>query len=542
MQATDVTGTLLENKVQELLRSAPTTLSFSLFTNEQLFKDVNTDDIKKDLLSLTYTGNQMPFDQIYLKAKSLIKDPENPNNELILISDFQSHAPSLALDSLKNANLHLVPARSKDLSNVAIDTVYIAEATPETLNLICELSSNTNRENLPVSLYNDDKLIAKTSATFNEEHKSNIVFTLPVNEIINGKITISDSGLEYDNQLYFNIDKKEKINVLSVSEAPSQFLSRIFREDEFTYSDFLLRSLNYGELDSQNLIILNELESIPAALQNVLQSFVKNGGNIVIIPHMDADLSSYNLFLTNNLNTSFISGSTEERKVSTISFEHPLYKHVFEEKITNFQYPSLKKYYKINSNLPKLLTLDNGDPFLVAANGIYLFTAPISLDYSNFNRSPLVVPTFYNMGWNSLKLPKIYELIGEETTIDLPIVLDKDRILKVSGNNIEFIPYQQTYANKTALSFKELPATAGNYNIGVANKNMAMISFNHPRNESKLNYLEINELSANSVNNNLDLLFQQIESDHSIKELWKWFITLALAFILIEVLIQKYLK
>ncbi|MDX1362933.1 MAG: BatA domain-containing protein [Arenibacter latericius] len=541
MQAADDTGTLLENKVQKLLKSMPAERNFSLFTNDQLFKDIKTDDIKNDLLSLTYTGNQLSLDEVNLKAKSLIRDREDPNNELIVISDFQSHTPTLALDSLKNINLHLVQAQSKDLANASIDTVYVTDVNPESMNLICELISSGIRENLPVSLYNGDKLIAKTSATFNENLKSSVVFTLPSNEPIEGKITISDSGLEYDNYLFFNVSKKEKINVLSVSEVPSPFLSRIFGEDEFNYSEFLLKSLNYGELDSQNLIILNELKQIPTALQNTLQSFIKNGGSLVVIPHLDLDLTNYNVFLRNQLNTSFIPGSTEERKVSVIEFQHPLYQHVFEEKVTNFQYPNLKKHYKLNSNLPKLLSLDNGDPFLVAKNGFYLFTAPISLDNSNFTRSPLVVPTFYNMGWNSLKLPNFYEIIGNKTIVDLPITLDKDKIIKVTASNTEFIPYQQTYANKTTLTFDELPNTAGNFNIGVEGKNIAMISFNHPRNESNLNYLDLNDLSANSVNENLDQLFQQIESDHSIKELWKWFITLALAFIIIEVLIQKYL-
>ncbi|MCM4166190.1 hypothetical protein KCTC52924_03113 [Arenibacter antarcticus] len=542
MQAASETGTLMENMVQELLRSIPTERSFTLFTNDNLFRDVKTSDIKNDLLALPYTGNQLTLEEIYLKAKSLYLDRQNSENDLILISDFQSHVSVQPTDTLVDINLHLVRAHSKNLINVAIDTLYTKQATPETLHLICELSSSDKWEDLPVSLFNGDKLIAKTSAVFNENHKSTIAFTLPSNKVINGKISISDQGLEYDNHLYFAINKKEKIKVLSISEEKNQFLNRIFREDEFLYTDFLLKSLNYGILDSQNLIILNELKVIPIALQNTLRSFVDNGGEVVIIPHLDADLDNYNLLVTNFSNTSLVAGMLGERKISTISFEHPLYEHVFEEKVINFQYPSLQKYYKIKSNLPQLLSLDNGDPFLVAAQGVYLFTAPISLENSNFTRSPLIVPTFYNMGWNSLKLSRYYELIGQKTIVDLPVVLERNKIIKVSNNNMEFIPYQQTYANKTTLTFEEIPTTAGNYNIREGDNTMALISFNNLRKESNLNYLNLNDLPASSVNDSVERVFNKIENDTSINELWKWFVILALAFILIEVLIQKYLK
>lgn len=542
MQAAYKTGTLLENMVQELLQTVPEDRSFTLFTNDQLFKDVEAKDIKNDLLALPYTGEQLTLDEIYLKAKSLFTDGENTDNELVLISDFQRNAPIEATDSLHNINLHLVETRAENLINASIDTVYIKEATPENLNLLCELSSSGKVESIPVSLYNGDKLIAKASAVFSGEHRSSVTFSLPPTEVIRGKISISDSGLEYDNHLYFNVNKKEEIKVLSIGERESLFLGRIFRNGEFLYSDFLMKSLNYGALDSQNLIILNELKVIPLPLQNALTSFVDNGGSLVIIPSLNADITNYNSFLKSYFDVSLVSLVPGERKINTITFEHPLFSQVFEEKVTNFQYPILQSYFRISTNLPHLLSLDNGDPFLIAAKDTYIFTAPIAMENSNFSSSPLIVPTFYNMGWNSLKHPRFYETIGQKTTVDLPIVLERDRILKVWGNMMEFIPYQQTFANKTTLTFQDMPTTAGNYDVGESGNSISLISFNHSRKESNLNYLDINKLPATSIDTNVVQIFNQIESDHSIHALWKWFIILALAFIVIEVLIQKYLK
>jgi hypothetical protein len=121
--------------------------------------------------------------------------------------------------------------------------------------------------------------------------------------------------------------------------------------------------------------------------------------------------------------------------------------------------------------------------------------------------------------------------------------LDKDQILKVSNTESEFIPLQRAYGNKTTLTFNDdLPSHAGIYNIMEKENLLGHISFNQPRDESRLAYLNPNDLKSTSINSSIGSLWDQIEKDNSINELWKWFVILALVFTIIEVLIQKYLK
>ena len=192
--------------------------------------------------------------------------------------------------------------------------------------------------------------------------------------------------------------------------------------------------------------------------------------------------------------------------------------------------------------MPKILSYQSGDPFLVGEDGTYLFTASISKENSNILNSPLIVPTLYNMGMASLKMPEIYEMIGSKTTVDIPVSLTKDRILKVSLKDFEFIPFQQSFTNKTTLTFNDYPEVSGIYDITDEGKTIKNISFNIPREESQLHYMDLDDLNASSKNDDISALFQNIEKDNSINELWKWFVILALAFIFIEVLIQKFLK
>jgi len=112
----------------------------------------------------------------------------------------------------------------------------------------------------------------------------------------------------------------------------------------------------------------------------------------------------------------------------------------------------------------------------------------------------------------------------------------------VSQKDFEFIPFQQSYTNKTTLTFDDYPEVSGIYDITDEGKVVKHISFNFPREESQIQYMDLDELKASSKNDNVAALFQNIEKDNSVNELWKWFVILALAFIFIEVLIQKFLK
>jgi hypothetical protein len=50
------------------------------------------------------------------------------------------------------------------------------------------------------------------------------------------------------------------------------------------YTSSATTSLDYNILEQQDVVVLNELETIPQALQVTLKSLVEKGGNVVIIP------------------------------------------------------------------------------------------------------------------------------------------------------------------------------------------------------------------------------------------------------------------
>ena len=541
MQAKTEKGTLLETAIQELIKSVPGDKPFNLFTNTIEFKDVTLKDIQNNLLTLKTFSKQLNLDEINLKATTLFSKDENVVKNLVLISDFQKRMSTAVIDTSNIVQKHLVQLAPNVLDNISLDTLYISSSGTENIELTALLTSNTDRQSTPVSLFNGEKLIAKTSAAF-QDNKSEVTFTLSTEDVIKGKLEISDAGLAYDNRLYFNIDEKEKPKVLVIGDASSDFLKRIYSDDEFMFSSFTLKNLNYRDIDTQNLIVLNELENIPNSLIASLSSFVDNGGNLVIIPSIELDLNGYNQLLSRFSIGSYLQEIIAERNITQIAFSHPLFQNVFEKNVKNFQYPKVSKYLKISTTAPSILKFQGGDPFLSGAKGVYLFTASISNQNSNFKQSPLIVPTFYKMGVNSLKSNDLYKTIDGLVEIDIAKTLSKDHILKVLKGEYEFIPQQQSYANKVSLTFNNSPSEDGIYGISENGTALKNISFNYPRDESTLIYLDLNNIKSNSKQTSISTLFQNLQNDNTITELWKWFVILAVLFILIEVLIIKFLK
>ena len=133
-------------------------------------------------------------------------------------------------------------------------------------------------------------------------------------------------------------------------------------------------------------------------------------------------------------------------------------------------------------------------------------------------------------------------MLGTDTELDMAYKLSKDAILKVSNETYEFIPQQKSFANKVSLSFFENPISDGLYRVMDKLNVLKTLSFNYSREESELIYNDLSNLNADSKNESISTLFRQLQNDSVVNEYWKWFVILALIFMVIEVLIQKYLK
>jgi len=541
MQAKGNQGELLKRAIQEIISNVPEDENISLITNENTYKNTTIKAIKNELLSLDYTSKPLTYDAALLKCEKLFK-PSSTLRNIVFISDFQQNNTPFNTSNDSLYKIYVVKLNPININNVSIDSAYISNTSGNNLELKVILKNTGNAiNNFPVSLFNNDQLIAKTSDVMDKEAET--LFTLPINETTNGQITIEDTNLQYDNSLFFNINKTPKINVLTINNGDDSFLKRIYTDNEFNYTSTLLNQLDYNIIDNQNLIVLNELNSIPGTLTSVLKLFTKQGGFLIVIPSKDIDIQSYNGLLT-NYNTLFEPILEKEKQITTINYSHPLYSNgVFEKKVTNFQYPKVESFFNVSDKTTNsILQFEDNKTFLLENNQAFIFTSSLDVSNSDFKNSPLIVPTFYNIGKLSFKIPALYFTIGNENAFNISINLHQDDILSLVSNDINLIPKQQYFNNKVVITTIEEPSVSGIYSVSEKSEPIQNVSYNYNRAESELNYQNLSNLKNITITDSVTDIFNTLKSETKINELWKWFVIFALAFLIIEMLILKYFK
>tara|TARA_B110000008_G_C16865920_1_gene522674 strand:+ start:38 stop:925 length:888 start_codon:yes stop_codon:yes gene_type:complete len=291
-------------------------------------------------------------------------------------------------------------------------------------------------------------------------------------------------------------------------------------------------------LQQQDLVVISELKQLPNALINNLKSFMKGGGSVLLIPAVNGDMNSYNSFLDIE-NIKFNSLSSNEKKITAINFDHPIFKEAFERKVKNFQYPRVNQHYKIDNQAKTLLTFEDGMPFLLQKQQLFFFTAAIGSENSNFTNSPLIVPTIFGIGKSSYKLPKLYYNLSQKSELDLKYSLKNEEVVKITRENKTFIPYQNKQNSKLKIILEDLPIKAGHYALHEKSDTLQYLSFNYDRNESELEYPKIQNFSSYEVFNSIKSSLESLKSGVNVNELWKWFVIFALIFLALEMLILK---
>ena len=540
MQAKGSMGTLLQRSVQDLLENLDSEDVLTLITNNSTYKNTTINSIKNDLLQLGYSSSQLSYNAALLKGQNSFSKDETSLKNLIFISDFQDKNESLSSIESSKIQTNLVQLKPVNDHNLSIDSLFISNKTPSEIELTVIIKNQGDKQlDVPVSLFNEDKLIAKTSVDI--ENDAQVTFSVNSDKEITGKVLINDIQLQFDNTLFFNLNKPQKINVLAISDADDSFLKKIYSSEEFNYRNVPLTKLNFSDIDNQDLVIINELDLIPNPLVNVLKSVTLRKGIVLIIPSNNINIPSYNQ-LFKNYNINFNTIENNEKKIVKINFSHPLFKNVFNKQINNFQYPKVNSYYPVQSNSASaLLNFEDGKPFLLGSNNFYTFSSSINISNSNFQNSPLIVPALYNIGKESLKLSKPYYTIGKENKIDIITSLKQDQVVILENNSASIIPQQQTFKNKVTIETLENPEIAGIYKVKSNGQEIERISFNYNRDESRLNYLTLNQ-NNEVVSNSIADVLTNIKSSTKVNELWKWFVIFALIMLIIEMLILKFYK
>ncbi len=542
MQAKGNKGELLKRTIQEILEDTPENQQLSILTNDNTFYDTDIKSVQSELQNITYSST--PFNPQALITKIQAKKTGVPK-DILFISDAVGLKNKLTPTLHTDSNIYIQPLTAVKKENTAIENVSISEVLDQFYKLKITLNYFGKPINdLPISLYNGNKLLAKALLS-KEKLQKEITFTIP-KTTFHGYVQIEDQSLVYDNSYYFSITKPKKTSILAIGNvAKCNFLRKIYTEDEFNYTQTEVKQLKYSAIENQEALVLNELPSVSSALLTTLKNYYDKGGTIIFIPDSSGDKFSYNSFLK-VFGTLQFNEKSAEKKVTTISYNHPIYQNVFEKKVTNFQYPKVNNPWSTIGTATSVLQYEDKSIFLGhltnRIGNLYVFTSALSKETTNFQNAPLIVPTFFNMGQHNLSSGLTSFTIGESNSYSINETIAKDNVLTVSNASSSFIPMQQILNTKIKLTFGNYPEIAGNYQIMKDKEILNNISFNYPRSESNLETVNETYFDACTEVNSIATFFNDIHSNRSNTEIWRFFILATLLFLITELLIQKLIK
>ena len=553
MRAKNGSTELLTDAVQKIVSNDQLT-SLTVITNDAVYKKLSNKELKNQLLSIDYSPFKKELQTVLLQANNLSVKDIGVENNIVLISDFQSAMLQDSLQLVHDIKYSFVQLLPSEQKNICIDSVYIKKQNG--LDLVLEVvlkSYQMAHESLSVSLFKDKNLVGKATCSLKENETSKVKFNIQFEDDFNGRIVIEDNLFSVDNELFFSLNKQEKINVLAVGDE-MKFLSKIYTNSEFNLSTNTINQVDYDKIARQNLLILNELKSIPLSFQKRIKSFVTNGGSLVVIPNKTIDVANYNqLFATLKIG-SVSEKVTKKHEINSIIFSHPLLDNVFEKKVTNFQYPVVHSMYNSNFyNDKPILQLDNQKAFIseigTQKGKVYWFSSAIATSNSNFKNSPLIVPIFYNFGIQSYHLAELYYTIGNKNIIAVKTEMESDAILHVQNQErndaSKFIPLQEVTQQKVTLILENNPVKSGLYAITKKDEKIKNIAFNYSKIEGNMDYADmrtfIKPYKNTSFSTSVTKALEKVYNAYKIVSFWKWLVLLALFFVLLEILFLRML-
>ncbi|MBL7765042.1 MAG: BatA domain-containing protein [Chitinophagaceae bacterium] len=558
-----------KGKARELISSYSKGDRFQILTNDFAYQEnrfLTRDEALRQLGPIHVSSKTRPVATILEKQKQLLLTEPDRQQQLIFISDFQkNNFPSelSGTDSIRKYFL-LIPANQKN--NLSIDTAYFE--TPSLLmnepNLLTVRINNFGSEEVSTSLnlsVNDQmKSVLNVNLKPNDQKIETFNFTPSVAGIQKIKISLTDYPVSFDDTFHIAAKVNSNYNVLILNQSNANaFLSSVFKPGtQFRMDNHNVQTVQPDLVSNYSLVILNGVSTLSAAMSEALDQYLQSGGSVLVFPPSGSNLSSLNAFLQKSIGATFLNMDTAKAIVSDYSKAHPLFRDIFVKTPENIELPTVYKHFRIGgsalSSEMKLFTFSGGDAFLSVFNiqngHLYLCASPADLTSSDFPKSYWFLPLIYKMAFMQGSNSMNALTIGKQTGIYIENKKLNDKtIYHMIGNGVEAIPEQRTIGSQVRININQSADKAGFYSIYLpGSKDSVFTGVNYDRAESALAYWPLSELKNKFKLKNLEWIDASINAAAGINELqhgiplWKVCITLALLFLLIEILLIRFMK
>ncbi len=573
MNSSNENGNILvdaKKKVEELAKQFPASDQFLLTTNDFFGKHRRHLHLKEFLEELELVEESpisRKISEVYTRQLSDIGDEKSA--DLYWLSDFQKNILSGKEKADSLHTVYAIPMEPSIKNNLSIDSCWFESPvrklqSAEELKVKITNYGDQNLENIPINLVinGQQKSFASININANSSIMTTLSYTLSNPGMYNAMVSIEDHPIVFDNHYYFTYDIRSKTKILELysKEGKSAF-QKVFKLDSsIVLERESVNQFDYSNLKQYNIIIVNEIEKYTSGLVQELQRASATGSSLFIIPAENMEGFEQ---LASSLKIDVLqSWDTSSSVVNKVNYESDFFQNVFtNSKIQSnekLNLPYVKHHYKVNSDFIQgkdvLLTLANNDGYLIKYktpySSILMITSPLNEQHTNFEKNWLFPPVLYRTVLTSVLSEKIAMKL--QPTLEIPV-----RNLSNHNSSNFFLKNKESEhalhlsknSNTPYLFTSDWIKKDGVYDILQDQKTVNQLALNYDRSESQMyfyNEKEVTELLKNNTNthvvsaadikgsNSLDLLTRQ--------DYWKYFIVLALLFLLAETILLRWWK
>lgn len=578
MQALGPEGELLseaKEKAREIIQSSGMDATFIIATNglNGLEERILTKaDAFERVDKLSYSPLRRTLQEILEWQENVLSKNNGTATPIkgvknFLLSDFQRINCAAEIKPTASFSYFPIYFKPEKTSNIFIDSVWFEEPVQKlgeknTLNVQVVNRSENDLQNLEVEfqvgkvnrvVFMDVKANAKAQTSITFQNKSV--------ESIAGKIMVADNSVFFDDTYYlsYQVEKSANVLVLNAEDGVANVAIPYDLDTYYKLSKIELTAVTKDDLADKDLIIINGANNLSSGIITYVDELLSTGSTVVLFPGRSPQLGNWNGFLSDHKMGLFGPGISSGTRIKSINYEDPFFSGVFDTKPASLNLPSVTKTFSVSGNTgsgTSLIELQNGLSLLEYSERegkLFVFYSSLHPDFGQLTNDALFSTMILRMGELSKRKRPIALTIGNEATFPVYQSLSRDAVIRLKGNELDFIPDRSETAGVNYLSLSTLSGInelfAGNYEIN-SEKKIGNLSLNYNRDESTLDALSKTEVEAlfDVPGVNVKLSEFSSDSNFSVDDLdkpvsyWKICIVLSLIFVLSEMFLVRFLK
>ncbi|MDR8393101.1 BatA domain-containing protein [Aliifodinibius sp. S!AR15-10] len=541
-------------------------------------------------VEIANTGNHI--NQTIQMVANQLKNSSMQNGVIYLLTDGQKsqldnlrELEEIGLEGTRQLGLQVITLGSSSQPNIAVSDVQLqsrmlSQGNPVALQVEIQNYGDAGAANQFVSLEVEGNMVGQYEVNLEPGETRQLGFEIVPQKVgdISGKIVIEGDEISFDNERFFVINIPQTRTVLLVNEIEeegSEFVSYLqpaLEAARLSNTQIEFNQQESGEVDQSNwmqndVIILDGLREVPEYWYEDLQRYVQNGKGLLFFPSEQGNIENYNSFL-GLFNAGRLAGIRGEyasfkpvARIADLQEGHPILDGIFEkeeDEDIRVDLPELFFYYQFeqasSTGSYTILSSTTDEEILVEQRfgdgRMLVSTLGTDPGWSNFPVNALFAPIYYRSvlyassseqgGLNNYQLGSEFVWNGRVETQSIELSLD----------SVTYKPEVQNIPNGTSVRYSGrewepgiLHIEAGDQRRLVAvNQDISESDFQSFTQEELENFSDIPVTITNVLNKNelsQENLVTELQSASMGREIWSWFIWIALALLIAETLISK---